>query len=39
MQRQHRTIDELRALFEHAPEALAWRSDAPAAPPNAPSAA
>ena len=33
MQRQHRTIDDLRALFEQAPEALTWRGDVPASSP------
>jgi hypothetical protein len=30
MQRQHLTVDELRQLFEQAPEALTWRREAPA---------
>jgi hypothetical protein len=30
MQRQHRAVDELRPLFEQAPEALAWRREASA---------
>ncbi len=33
IQRQHRAIDELRSLFEQAPEALAWRGALPAASP------
>jgi hypothetical protein len=36
MQRQHRTVDELRQLFERAPEALTWRGEARVAPPAPP---
>jgi hypothetical protein len=38
MQRQHRAVDELRPLFEQAPEALTWRREAPVAPPALPAA-
>ncbi len=33
MQRQHQGIEELRPLFEQAPEALAWRREATVPPP------
>jgi len=33
MQRQHQGVEELRPLFEQAPEALAWRREATVPPP------